>query len=313
MKILITGGAGFIGSHLAAYVLARGHSVVILDNLITGSLRNVTPLQKNSNCVFIEADVVSCDFDALGRFDVVFHLASPASPVQYWKHPLETLRTNAEGTQRLLASMVRTGSPRFLLASTSEVYGDPEVHPQKEDYWGNVNPFGPRSCYDEAKRYAESCAYTYGTKYGIDVRVARIFNTYGPNMEKEDGRVVSNFINQCLTGADITVYGDGSQTRSLCYVSDMVRGLYELGIREGLSMEIVNIGNPDEKPIAEIARIIKQMTNSPSRIVFEPIGKDDPRRRRPDITKAKQLLDWQPEVELQKGLADTIEYFKAVL
>ncbi|MCX7996313.1 MAG: GDP-mannose 4,6-dehydratase [Patescibacteria group bacterium] len=313
MKVLITGGAGFIGSHLAKHCLLHDHEVTIIDNLITGNHRNIEPLISKPGCTFLEADIVSFDFNTLDSFDVVFHLASPASPVQYSKYPLQTLRTNAEGTHRVLEFMRRTNSPRFLLASTSEVYGDPKEHPQKEEYWGNVNSFGPRSCYDEAKRYAEAITYTYGTTYGIDVRVARIFNTYGPAMEPDDGRVVSNFITQCISGKDITVFGNGSQTRSLCYVSDMVHGLYELATRDGLGMEVINLGNPNEKTVLEIAKIIKTITGSDSEIVYKPIGKDDPQRRRPDITKARLLLGWEPAVELEAGLVYTVEYFRNLL
>lgn len=313
MNILITGGAGFIGSHLTEFLLGEGHNVTVIDNLITGNTRNIEHLRSNNNLTFIEADIITFDFSQLPAFDIVFNLASPASPVQYQKHPVETLRVNSEGTYNVLEHIRKTGKGRFVQASTSEVYGDPLIHPQKEDYWGNVNSFGTRSCYDEAKRYAEAIIYSYMTKHAVDARIARIFNTYGPRMEKEDGRVVSNFITQSLTNSPITIYGDGSQTRSLCYVSDMVRGLYLLATTNDITGEIINLGNPNEKTVLEIGSIIKSMTQSSSEIVFKPIEKDDPKRRKPDITKAKEILNWEPQVPLEEGLAQTIAYFKTVV
>jgi UDP-glucuronate decarboxylase len=235
MKILITGGAGFIGSHLSEYLLEQGHEVTIIDNLSTGQKTNIEKLLSNPKFKYIEQDIVKMDFSELPAFDRIYHLASPASPVHYQNQPVETLRTNAEGTYNVLEHMRKTGKGRFILASTSEVYGDPEIHPQKESYWGNVNSFGPRACYDEAKRYAEAMTYTYATKYSVEVRVARIFNTYGPRMDVLDGRVVSNFVTQALKKELITVYGDGSQTRSLCYVSDMVKGLVALADTENIN------------------------------------------------------------------------------
>jgi nucleoside-diphosphate-sugar epimerase len=312
MNILVTGGAGFIGSHLTRFLLDGGHSVTVVDNCITGNLRNLSSVQDNPRLRLHQDDIITFDFNTLEPFDYVFHLASPASPVQYKLHPVETLRVNAEGTYRVLDAVRNWQGSRFVIASTSEVYGDPEVHPQTESYWGNVNSFGERSCYDEAKRYAEAMSYTYWKKYGVDVRVARIFNTYGPNMEKEDGRVVSNFVNQCLEGQPITVYGDGSQTRSLCYVSDMVRGLYALATTDGITGEIINLGNPLEKTVLEIGETIKRLSGSSSPIEFRPIGEDDPKRRKPDISKATRLLGWTPEIPMETGLVHTIEYFRSL-
>jgi nucleoside-diphosphate-sugar epimerase len=313
MKILITGGAGFIGSHLSEYLLEQGHEVTIIDNLITGQKTNIEKLLSNTNFKYIESDIVKMDFSELPAFDRIYHLASPASPVHYQNQPVETLRTNAEGTYNVLEHMRKTGKGRFILASTSEVYGDPEIHPQKESYWGNVNSFGPRACYDEAKRYAEAMTYTYATKYNVEVRVARIFNTYGPRMDVLDGRVVSNFVTQALKKEPITVYGDGSQTRSLCYVSDMVKGLVALADTENINMEVINLGNQDERTVQEIAEKVKDLTKSSSEIIQKPIGADDPKKRKPDTSKAKSLLNWSPTVELDQGLRYTIEYFESVL
>lgn len=313
MKILITGGAGFIGSHLSEYLLEQGHEVTIIDNLITGQKTNIEKLLANTNFKYIESDIVKMDFTELPAFDRIYHLASPASPVHYQNQPVETLRTNAEGTYNVLEHMRKTGKGRFILASTSEVYGDPEIHPQKESYWGNVNSFGPRACYDEAKRYAEAMTYTYATKYNVEVRVARIFNTYGPRMDVLDGRVVSNFVTQALKKEPITVYGDGSQTRSLCYVSDMVKGLVALADTENINMEVINLGNQDERTVQEIAEKVKGLTKSSSEIIEKPIGADDPKKRKPDTSKAKSLLNWSPTVELDQGLRYTIEYFESVL
>lgn len=313
MKILITGGAGFIGSHLTEYLLGQNHEVTIIDNLITGQKKNIEALLANKNLTYIEEDIITTDFSKLPAFDWVFHMASPASPVHYQDHPIETLRTNSEGTYNVLEHIKKTGKGRFVLASTSEVYGDPETHPQKETYWGNVNSFGPRACYDEAKRYAEAITYSYATKCNVQVRVARIFNTYGPRMDIEDGRVVSNFVTQALKKEPITIYGDGSQTRSLCYVSDMVKGLIALAETDGIDMEVINLGNTDERTVKEIAEKVKELTQTSSEIVYKSIGADDPKKRRPDTTKAKTLLKWQPAVELDTGLRYTIEYFNSIL
>ena len=278
MNILITGGAGFIGSHLTQYFLEKDNQVYVIDNFITGSNLNIDPLTKYKAFHFIEADATTYDYSQLPEIDIAYHLASPASPVQYKKYPVETMLVNSRGTHKILEAARVGNIKRFVMASTSETYGDPLIHPQTEDYWGNVNPIGVRSCYDEAKRFAESMTMTYHRTYGIDVRIARIFNTYGPNMEKEDGRVVSNFIMQAITGSPITIYGDGTQTRSFCYVSDLVKGLYALGTVEHMSGEVINLGNPDERSMKELANIIKNLTSTSSDIVFESIDADDPKK-----------------------------------
>ena len=311
MKILITGGAGFIGSNLAEFHLKKNDEVLVIDNLITGLKKNIEPFLNKNNFQFYKEDILTFNFSLLTfNFDVVYHLASPASPIQYKKHPIETLRVNSEGTYRLLEFMKQIKSKSFVLASTSEVYGDPQVHPQPESYWGNVNPIGIRACYDEGKRFAEAIAVTYFRKYNLDVRIARIFNTYGPNMEKEDGRVISNFVMQALTNQPITVYGNGNQTRSFCYVSDMVRALYELGTRKNIAGEIVNLGNPEEYRIKELAIIIKKAVKSSAEIISKPIDEDDPKQRQPDIAKAKKLLGLTPKVSFTEGLDKIITYFR---
>jgi nucleoside-diphosphate-sugar epimerase len=307
MNILITGGGGFIGSHLAKYHLSLGDKVTIVDNFITGSKNNLTGL---NHLNIIEKDVAVYELYDLHDIDVAYNLASPASPIQYKKYPIETLRSNSQGTYFLMEMLKNNRCKRVVMASTSEVYGDPLEHPQKESYWGNVNPAGERSCYDEAKRYAEAMAMTYYLKYQVDVRIARIFNTYGPNMELNDGRVVSNFITQALKNNKITVYGDGSQTRSFCYVDDLVSGLYELGSKNDISGEIINLGNPNELTVIELAKIIKDLIKSESEISLEPIGADDPKKRQPDITKAIKILNWSPKISLYDGLTRTIAYFR---
>lgn len=311
-KILIAGGAGFIGSHLSRYFIDRGDEVYVIDNLVTGSLSNVKDLTTNPRFQFREGDVSDFEYSTLPRFDIVYDLASPASPVLFEKIPLEILRTNSVGITKILEFVKSKGCGTMVFASTSEVYGDPHVSPQTEDYFGNVNSFGPRSCYDEGKRFAEATIYSFVNKYGADVRIARIFNTYGPNMNKYDGRVVSNFVNQALENKPLTVYGDGEQTRSCCYVSDMVEGLYLLGTKENLKGQVMNIGNPDERKIVDIAKLVKELVSTQSEISFTPIGKDDPKRRKPDITKAKRLLGWAPKVSLEEGLEKTIKYFKNI-
>jgi dTDP-glucose 4,6-dehydratase/UDP-glucuronate decarboxylase len=317
MTILVTGGAGFIGSQLCAELIKRQHKVICVDNLITGNERNISNLLSNPLFTFIKRDITYQKLyseigklrnSEIDKINQIYHLASPASPVQYQKYPLETLLVNSTGTLNLLRLTQQTGA-KFLYASTSEVYGDPKEHPQKESYWGNVNSFGSRSCYDEAKRYGEAIVYTFIHTYGVNARIARIFNTYGPNMEKNDGRVISNFVSQAVSGKDITIYGKGKQTRSFCYVSDMVDGLIALMESDNTKGEIVNLGNPDERSIQEIAELIKIKTSSNSNIVFKELPKDDPERRKPDITKAKALLNWEPKVGFEEGLNKTIEYF----
>lgn len=310
MKILITGGSGFIGSHLSHMHIAKGHEVYVIDNLITGQKENLQDLTAKPHFHFIEEDITTVNLSHLPAFDVVYHLASPASPIQYKKYPVVTMLTNSIGTQRLLEFMQKNESKRFVMASTSEIYGDPLVHPQDESYFGNVNTLGPRSCYDEGKRFAEAMTMTYFRTYGVNVRIARIFNTYGPNMEKNDGRVVSNFIMQAITNTPITIYGDGKQTRSFCYVSDLVRGLYLLGSTDDIDGEVINLGNPDERSMYDLACIIKELTQSDSEIVYKPIDADDPKKRKPDISKAKKILGWKPEISLDLGLDQTIAYFK---
>ncbi len=315
MKILITGGAGFIGSNLSEFHLKKNDEVFVVDNLITGSKANIGALLKNPCFHFFEEDILNFQFSPPAGgfpsyFDIIYHLASPASPVQYKKYPIETLRVNSEGTYRLLEYMKRNKSKIFVLASTSEVYGDPKVHPQTESYWGNVNPVGVRSCYDEGKRFAEALTISYFRKYNLDTRIARIFNTYGPNMEENDGRVISNFVMQALTNKPITVYGDGKQTRSFCYVFDMVQALSLLGTKQDIAGEIINVGNPEEYSIKEVASIIKKETESASEIILKPIDDDDPKQRQPDIIKAKKLLGWEPKVTFLEGLDKTITYFR---
>ncbi|MCL4374341.1 SDR family oxidoreductase [Patescibacteria group bacterium] len=310
MKVIIAGGAGFIGSNLTDYFINRHATVTVIDNLITGKKTNLEQWHAHPRLRFIETDVCDLDISVLPKADRVYHLASPASPIQYKKHPLMTMRANSTGTERLLEFCRRSGSQPFIFTSTSEVYGDPLVHPQVESYWGNVNPVGVRSCYDESKRYAEALAVNYQRKYRLDVRIARLFNTYGPRMEKNDGRVVSNFIMQAITQQPITIYGDGQQTRSFCYVDDMVNALAALGDQEKLSETIINLGNPHEITISQLATIIKTLTGSRSKIVTQPIGADDPKKRQPDITKAKRYLNWQPTIGLETGLKKTIAYFQ---
>jgi len=312
MRILITGGAGFIGSHLTKFHLSKNDQVTVIDNFVTGTKKNLESEIKNDNLKIIEADITEFDFSTLSAFDLIYDLASPASPKDFIGLSIEILKTNSVGLMNILDFFIKSNSGTLIFSSTSEVYGDPLVHPQKEDYFGNVNPVGIRSCYDEGKRFAESLMMAYFRKFKRDIRIARIFNTYGPYMKKDDGRVVSNFVNQAINDQPLTVYGDGSQTRSLCYVSDMVEGLYLLATVKGLSGEIINIGNPNEKTILEIADIIKKLSGSRSAVVFKAIGQDDPKKRCPDITKAKNLLKWQSKVDLEDGLQKTIEYFKNI-
>ena len=308
MMVIVAGGAGFIGSHLCEYLLERGYEVICLDNFITGREENIRGLIDDENFKFIEMDITEPlpEIDA----DWIFNLASPASPPDYMAHPITTMRTGSFGTYNLL-ELARERDARILFASTSEVYGDPQMHPQREDYWGNVNPVGPRSVYDEAKRFSEALTMAYKRYYGLDTRIARIFNTYGPRMRENDGRAIPNFIAQALRGEPLTVYGDGSQTRSFCHISDMVRGLYLL--MESRYREPVNIGNPNELSILELANLIIDLTGSDSPIEFEPLPVDDPKARMPEITRIKEAVGWEPRVGLRDGLKDTIEYFRRVM
>lgn len=310
-KTLVTGGAGFIGSHLCDSLIKKGYKVVCVDNLITGSVKNIKHLEKNRNFRFLRLDV-SKDKIREKDIDYIFHLASPASPADFQKYSQEIALVNSVGTTNVL-ELATKFKARTLIVSTSEVYGDPKQHPQKETYRGNVNPFGPRSCYDESKRFGETITYIYIQKYGIDARIVRIFNTYGPRMQKDDGRVVSNIVNQAVTGKPLTVYGDGTQTRSFCYVSDMVEGIIKAMMTRGTKGEIFNLGSPEEYNMIDLAKKIKKMTGSKSKIVFKPLPPDEPGRRRPDILKAKRVLGWQPKVSLTQGLKKTIEYYRSLL
>lgn len=313
--VLVAGGAGFIGSHLCRKLLQENFTVLCVDNLLTSDKRNIEDLLSNTNFSFIEADI-TIDKPKLPKIDFIFHLASPASPNQhsprsYIAYPIETLQVNSIGTKNLL-DLAKEDNAKFLYASTSEVYGDPAISPQPETYWGNVNPNGIRSVYDEGKRFGEAMAMAYSRKYNVDIKIMRIFNTYGPNMLADDGRVVSNFIVAALQNKPLTVYGDGSQTRSFCYVSDLVDGLYAAMMSERTKGEVINLGNPLEKTIKEFAMLIKDLTKTQSEIMFEALPADDPKQRKPDITKAKQLLNWEPTIGLEEGIQKTIEYFKQI-
>jgi dTDP-glucose 4,6-dehydratase len=305
MRILVTGGAGFLGSHLVERLLAEGHDVIAMDNLITGTTDNIAHLAGNKHFSFIRHDVTNYIY-IKGPLDAILHFASPASPVDYLELPIQTLKVGSLGTHNALG-LALAKKARFLLASTSEVYGDPLVHPQTEDYWGHVNPIGPRGVYDEAKRFAEAMTMAYHRTHGVETRIVRIFNTYGPRMRLNDGRVVPNFMSQALAGKPLTVYGDGSQTRSFCYVSDLVDGIYRLLLSD--EVEPTNIGNPTEITILEFAERINALTGNPAGIRFEPLPKDDPRQRQPDISKARRVLGWSPKVELQEGLEKTVAWF----
>jgi dTDP-glucose 4,6-dehydratase len=309
MRIVITGGCGFLGSHIARYFIKKGHRVVVIDNLLTGRIENVSDLFETGKFEFIKYDVTNY-IHVSGKVDAVLHFASPASPLDYMKYPIPTLKVGALGTHKTLG-FAKEKRAIFMLASTSEVYGDPLINPQPESYWGNVNPIGPRGVYDEAKRFAEAMTMAYHRYHKMPVRIARIFNTYGPNMRVNDGRAIPNFITQALKNKPITVYGDGKQTRSLCYVSDLVRGIYKLLLSD--INEPVNLGNPEEITLLELAKIIKGLTKSKSRIVFKPLPVDDPKVRRPDITLAREVLRWKPQVSLKDGILKTIEYFKKEL
>ena len=306
ITVLITGGAGFIGSHLCEFLLNEGCKVIAMDNLATGDIKNIENLRSNKNFTCIHHDV-SKHIVVNEELDFVLHFASPASPVDYQKIPIQTLKVGSLGTHNTLG-LALAKKAKYVLASTSEVYGDPLVNPQPETYWGNVNPIGIRGCYDEAKRFAEALTMAYHRIHKLDTKIVRIFNTYGPRMRKKDGRVVPNFITQALKNNPITVYGKGKQTRSFCYVSDLIVGIYKLMMSN--TNEPVNLGNPEEHTILEFAELIKKLTKSDSKIIFKPLPIDDPHVRCPDITMAKKLLGWQPKVELRKGLRRTIEWFK---
>jgi len=303
---IVVSGAGFIGSHFCDRLLAEGHTVVGLDNFLTGAARNLMHLADEPRFRLIQQDITE-PFSIAGAVDAVVNMASPASPKDYHEHPIETLMVGSAGTGRML-DLAREKRARFLLTSTSECYGDPEVHPQVESYWGHVNPVGPRSCYDESKRFAEALTMAYHRKHGVATHIARIFNTYGPRMKLNDGRVVPAFLGEALAGAPITVFGDGSQTRSFCYVTDLVDGLYRLMLCD--ERYPVNLGNPHEMTILEFAEQIRRLTDSQSPTEFRPLPEDDPKQRRPDIGKARAILDWEPRVTLEDGLRLTVEYFR---
>ncbi len=309
MRTLITGGAGFLGSHLCDYLMEKGHDVICIDNLLTGSSENIEHCIGNPKFTFIKHNVSEYIYIG-GEIDNVLHFASPSSPLDYLKLPIQTLKVGSLGTLNAIG-VAKDKKARFLLASTSEVYGDPLVHPQTEDYWGNVNPVGPRGVYDEAKRFAEAVVMAYHRSHGVDTRIVRIFNTYGSRMRIGDGRALPAFISQALNGKDLTVFGDGSQTRSFCYVSDLVEGIHRLLVSD--VTDPVNIGNPTEIKLIDVAKEILEMTGSKSKIIFKPLPIDDPKCRQPDITKAKKLLNWVPEVSRTDGLKKTIEYFRSVL
>jgi|SRR5581483_317158 len=315
-RVLVAGAAGFIGSHLCKSLLAQNYSVTGIDNFITGDKKNLEQLLSNQNFHLIEEDISKNNFSVPDTFDYIFHLASPASPNKkskksYISFPIETLLVNSVGTYNLL-EIAKRDNAKFLYTSSSEVYGDPSVSPQPETYFGNVNPNGIRSVYDEGKRFGEAITMAYVRKFSLDARIIRIFNTYGPLMQKDDGRVVSNFINQALAGESLTIFGKGDQTRCFCFVDDMVEGIKKALFSDNTKGEVFNLGNPDERTISELATIIKELTRSSSEISFEELPEDDPKKRKPEITKAKNILNWEPKVSLQEGLTKTIEYFKTV-
>ena len=304
---VVTGGAGFLGSHLCDKLIAEGHNVICIDNLLTGSEKNIEHLSDNKNFTFIKHDVTKF-IEVPGEVNFIWHFASPASPIDYLKLPIQTLKVGSLGTHNALG-LAKAKNARFLLASTSEVYGDPEVHPQPEEYWGNVNPVGPRGVYDEAKRFAEAITMGYHNYHKLDTRIVRIFNTYGERMRIDDGRAIPAFISQCLRGKDVTVFGDGSQTRSVCYVSDLIYGIYKLMMSDyNLPM---NIGNPEEITMLDLAKEIIELTNSKSKIIFNELPVDDPKIRQPDITKARNILKWQPKVYRKEGLEKTINFYRS--
>jgi nucleoside-diphosphate-sugar epimerase len=305
LKIIVTGGAGFIGSHVCTRLLHEGHSVLCVDNLLTGSTLNIEPLLHNPNFTFLQHDVTQpFSFEA----DAIFHLASPASPVGYMEHPIETILVNSQGTYQML-EQAKKQHAMFLISSTSEIYGDPLVHPQTESYWGNVNSIGPRACYDESKRLGETLTMEYYRQFRVNARIVRIFNTYGPNSQIEDGRMIPNFITRALRNESLMIYGDGNKTRSICYVSDLVDGLMRAMFTPATAGEVFNLGNPEEHTVFEYAQTVIRLCNASSTIEFETSRVDDPERRRPNITKAQQVLGWQPQVAMEAGLKRTIEWF----
>ena len=306
-KIIVSGGAGFIGSHLCKFLINEGHNVVCLDNLLTGSINNLSDLHENSNFTFIEHDIINPYYDT--AVDEIYNLACPASPIHYQINPIKTIKTNTLGVINMLG-LAKKNNAKILQASTSEVYGDPEIHPQTEMYNGNVNMIGPRSCYDEGKRCAETLFMDYHRSHNLNIKIARIFNTYGPNMASNDGRVVSNIILQSLKGENITIYGNGNQTRSFMYIDDLVKGLILLMNSENNFVGPINLGNPNEITINDLASTIRKYTNSNSKIIYEELPKDDPKRRKPNISKANKILNWKPALDLDNGLIKTIEYFK---
>ena len=306
MRLLVTGAGGFLGSHLCDRLLGAGHTVVGMDNFLTGNPANLAHLEGNTRFKVLRHDV-SMFIDAPGPLDGAFHFASPASPIDYLEHPIPTLKVGALGTHKALG-LAKAKNARFVIASTSEVYGDPLEHPQKESYWGNVNPVGPRGVYDEAKRFAEAMTMAYHRFHGLDTKIVRIFNTYGPRMRLRDGRAVPAFMSQALTGEDVTIFGSGRQTRSFCYVTDLVDGIIRL--MESKENDPVNIGNPQEMTIEQIARMIIKLTGSKSNLVYRPLPEDDPKVRQPDITRARTLLGWEPKIGLEDGLTRTLEYFR---
>ena len=310
MRVLITGAAGFIGSHLCERFLSEGWEVIGMDNFLTGSPDNIAHLLGHKNFRFIHYNVVNYIYIE-GTLDLILHFACPASPVDYMNHPIHTMKVDSLGTLNTLG-LAKLKRARYVFASTSEVYGKAQVHPQREDYWGYVNPIGPRSVYDEAKRFSEALCMAYHREHGIDVRIARIFNTYGPRMRFGDGRVIPTFIEKALKGEPLPIYGDGTQTRSFCYIEDMVEGIYRLAVKEGLAGQVFNLGNPEEISILELAKIILELTQSKSELLFLPAREDDPDRRCPEISKARSVLQWEPRVSLKDGLKRTIEWYNGL-
>ncbi|HPN37237.1 MAG TPA: SDR family oxidoreductase [Melioribacteraceae bacterium] len=306
--VVITGGAGFLGSHLCDKMIKEGYKVICIDNLLTGNIKNIEHLFGNTDFTFVKHDITNF-IHVPDNVDYILHFASPASPIDYLKLPIQTLKVGSLGTHKVLG-LAKEKKARILLASTSEVYGDPIVHPQKEEYWGNVNPIGPRGVYDEAKRFAEAMTMAYHRYHNVETRIVRIFNTYGPRMRLNDGRALPAFVSQAMNGEDITVFGDGSQTRSFCYVSDLVDGIYRLLLSD--VSDPVNIGNPAEITIKQFAEEVIKLTNTSSKIIYQPLPEDDPKVRQPDITKARLLLGWEPKVDRQEGLKITIDYFKSI-